>query len=596
MARRPTKPATLARRAVLALLTAPLMDPGVASDVAAVQVPAAGRYPLRASTVALGGYRLADSLPAVVVKGWVSVVAIDSDVGLGPGLSGTGSPLQPSSPLDASPQIGVPDLGAEQSGRDVMRLLGRKQFDEALAASNELIRTLPKSPVGYNLQGAAYLGKNDAGKARASFEQALRQQAGYVPALMNLAQLDTRQRNLPAARSRYQAILAADAKNLSAMLGMAQVEAVDGKEPAARDWLERAKRDVPKALAPRLLLAYLDIRAQAYPAAMDELKAARDVAPQNAEVLQLLAHAQGAAGKHADAVETYKALVALQPKSPLALLRLADAHARAGSTNLAEATLKQALQIDPRFVDAMVALAYLQSKASRYAEATQLADKLRKISPSAAAALDGDILAQQRRYRDAGEAYAKAFALAPSSNLAAKLHASRTRSGNAKQADEEIGRWISEHPRDVAVRRYLAAEHIKAGRSREAAAQYEAIIAIDPRNVEALNNLAALYQSAKDPRALPTAEKAFAIAPGSAIVGDTLGWVLVNQGDVARGLPLLRKAAGDEPKNPEIQYHLAFGLAGAGQRGEARRALEALLSSDTQFAQREEAQALLKTL
>jgi len=567
MARRPTIPGKLARRTALALLTTPLIAPCIAADA------------------------------AVVVKGWVPTGLITPDVGMGTGFSGAGRAPQPLPSLDTLPSAGESNLGqGEQPAQRVMQLLGKKQFDEALAASTELIRTFPKSPVGYNLQGAAYLGKQDLAKARASFEQAVRLQADYMPALMNLAQLDTRQRNLPSARSRYQAILALDAKNVTAMLGMAQVEAVDGKEPAARDWLERAKREQPKVLAPRLLLAYLDIRARAYAPAVAELKAARDVAPKSAEVLQLLGYAQAAAGENTDAVETYKAVVVLRPKSPLAWLRLADAHARVGSTNLAEAALRQALQIDPGFVDATVALAYLQLKASRYAEATQLAEKLRKTSPAAAAALDGDIFAQQHRYRDAGEAYAKAFALAPASILAAKLHSARTQSGNAKQANEDIERWISEHPRDTAIRRYLASEYMKAGRSREAAQQYEAIIGSDPRDVEALNNLASLYQSAKDPRALATAEKAYQVAPGSSIVGDTLGWVLVNQGDVARGLQLLRKAATSEPKNPEIQYHLAFGLAGAGQRSEARRALEALLASDSEFPQRAEAQALLKTL
>lgn len=594
MARRPTHAEKIARRTAFALLTAPLIAPCIASDSADVQLAGAS-HRVRASASALVTLRQPIGAATTVVKGWAPAVFIGPDVGAPAVPAGGAKDATPSPPIDVSPSLGESDL-SQREAQQVMRLLAKKQFDEALAASNELIRTLPKSPVGYNLQGASYLGKQDLAKARTSFEQSARMQADYMPALMNLAQLDTRERNLGSARSRYQAILALNSKNVSAMLGMAQVDLVDGKEPAARDWLERAKREQPKVLAPRLLLAYLDIRARAYTSAVTELKAARDVAPQSVDVLQLLAHAQSAAGQTADSVETNNSVVALRPKSPLAYVQLADAHARAGSMNSAEAALKQALQIDPGNVGAIVALASIQLKASRYAEATQLAEKLRKTAPAAAAALDGDILAQQKRYREADVAYAKAFALAPTSALAAKLHWVRTQSGNAKQADEAVARWITDHPRDTFIRRYLAAAYVNAGRTRDAVQQFEAIVANTPDDAEALNNLAMLYQATKDPRALATAEKAYGVAPGSSIMGDTLGWILVNQGDVTRGLPLLQKAATSEPKNPEIQYHLAFGLAGAGKRNEARRTLEALLAGNAAFPQRADAEALLKTL
>jgi putative PEP-CTERM system TPR-repeat lipoprotein len=596
MARRQTGPAQLSTRFALALLTAPVIAPCAASEFAAIQGPPAS-YRLRMSSAALVTPRQSSAPAAAIVSGWQTVGVIAPDVGVGTRLSGpAGAPDAPS--LDPSQSLGQSVLGeGGQPAQQVMQLLGKKQFDQALAASNDLIRTTPKSPVGYNLQGASYLGKQDLAKARASFEQAVRLQADYMPALINLAQLDTRERKLPAARSRYKAILASNAKNTTAMLGMAQVEAVDGKEAAARDWLERAKREQPAAVAPRVLLAYLDIRARAYANAVTELKAARDVAPQSADVLQLLGFAQAAAGANTDAVETYKAVVALRPKSPYAYLQLADAHARAGSVNSAEAALKQALQINPNYIDATIALTYLQLRASRYTEATQLAEKLRKTSPAAAAGLDGDILAHQQRYREASVAYAKALSLAPASALLRmKLHFAQTHAGNAKQADEDVERWIREHPRDVVIRRYLADEYMKAGRSREATQQYEVIVEIEPRNVEALNNLAMLYQSAKDPRSLAVAEKAYQIAPASSVVVDTLGWVLVNRGDVGRGLPLLQKAAASEPKNPEMQYHVAVGLAGAGQPKEARRTLEALLANPADFPQRTDAQALLKTL
>ena len=525
----------------------------------------------------------------------VGLIAHDVDTGTGFGDSATAR--RPALSIDALPSLGSLDgtASADQAAQRIMQFLGRKAFDDALAASIELTRSAPANPIGYNLLGASYGGKGDLVKARESFEQALRIQPKYIPALMNLGQLDLKQRNLAGARSRYQAILAIDAHDPRAMLGMASADVLEGNERSAREWLEHAKRDQPKVLAPRLLLAVLDMRKKAFASAIAGLKAARDIEPTNIEVLELLGDAQGAAGEHADAIETYKAIVAQQPKSLRAHRQLASAYERAGSLNLAEAELRLSLQIQPNDRDT-IALAYLALKASRYGDATRLADGIRRSSPAAAAVLDGDIAARQNRFRDAAVSYEKAFVAKPAGSVVAKLHFARTRSGNAKQADADAERWVSEHPRDTGLRHYLAAEYLNAGRKAEAIKHYEAIVDAAPRDVLALNNLAALYQSVGDSRALATAEKAYQIAPSSPIVGDTLGWVLVKQGGVTRGLPLLQKAETSDPRSPVFQYHVAAGLAVAGQRNEARRKLQGLLDNPTEFPERAEAEQLLKRL
>jgi cytochrome c-type biogenesis protein CcmH/NrfG len=112
----------------------------------------------------------------------------------------------------------------------------------------------------------------------------------------------------------------------------------------------------------------------------------------------------------------------------------------------------------------------------------------------------------------------------------------------------------------------------------------------------ALNNLANLYYWEKDPRALDTAERAYKLLPDSPTVADTLGWILVGQGKTPRGLDLLQKAAATDPKNPVVNYHLAAALAKSGEKVQARKILESLLSGEQKFPEREAAQLLLKQL
>ncbi|UMR32048.1 tetratricopeptide repeat protein [Massilia sp. MB5] len=114
-----------------------------------------------------------------------------------------------------------------------------------------------------------------------------------------------------------------------------------------------------------------------------------------------------------------------------------------------------------------------------------------------------------------------------------------------------------------------------------------------------LNNLAWVYQQMKDPRALSVAEQAYKLQSSHPSVVDTLGWLLIEQGNTTRGIELLRKAiAGvpDERAAGELRYHLAYGLHKSGDKAGARKELEKLLASGAQFPQLEEARSLLKQL
>nr|WP_267873895.1 tetratricopeptide repeat protein [Massilia eurypsychrophila] len=77
---------------------------------------------------------------------------------------------------------------------------------------------------------------------------------------------------------------------------------------------------------------------------------------------------------------------------------------------------------------------------------------------------------------------------------------------------------------------------------------------------------------------------------------DTLGWICVENGDLARALPLLQKASALAPDASEIRYHFGLVLARSGDKRGARRELERLLASTVDPSRRAEAKALLATL
>ena len=501
--------------------------------------------------------------------------------------------------IDTRPSMGGgSDRPPLNDAAEVGALIRNQEFDKALAVATRMTQSSPGDPSGFNFQGAAYLGKKDTANARKSFEKALKLNPDDAIALTNLGQIDILQKDTVAARKRFQAVLSKTPNDVPAMLGMAQLEILKGDSKAMFTWFEKAKAARPEAVDPRLNIAAYHMRRSNFKQAIQELTEAKRVIPGNADIIDLLGQAQLADGQSKSAIATFKDLVAARPDAPLAYYRLATA--QAGNNDFAGAaqSLKKALQIKPEFVSATVLLAELETREKRYSEALKLAKQLQSMQEAApiGLVLEGDILMAQQRYADATKAYESAFAKNPTGPMMVKLHRAQTGSGKLTDADATLERWLRNHPDDLAALQFAAAENVRKGQNKLAIAQYEQIVRKDATNQLALNNLAGLYHQAGHPKALQTAEAAYKLNPESPVIADTLGWLLIEQGNTTRGLQLLKSALARAPKNPEIRYHLAAAQAKTGDKINARKELEALLASEQAFPDRAAAQALLTQL
>ena len=108
----------------------------------------------------------------------------------------------------------------------------------------------------------------------------------------------------------------------------------------------------------------------------------------------------------------------------------------------------------------------------------------------------------------------------------------------------------------------LVAEWATGSGDPDAAIQsYEQIIETSPNDVGALNNLAFLYYQRGDQRGLELARRAYELAPSHPVVMDTYGWLLVEAGEVERGLPILRESVqvlAREHRAPAASWRRAF--------------------------------------
>jgi putative PEP-CTERM system TPR-repeat lipoprotein len=479
----------------------------------------------------------------------------------------------------------------------VMTELRLKRYDKALAAAKALEATQAADPMVHNLKGGVYLGMNDMVNARASFDKALALKPDYFPAAANLAQLAMREHKPELAKQQLVGFLEKDKKNVEAYYALTKLALAQGRNEEANQWLEKASSENPDAIGPARTLGAHYLAIGQKDKALTLARKFQVANPKNLDLLDLLGQAQLANGDLPGALDTYGKLVAVAPKSAMAHFRLATVHVRMKNLNATADDLKKALALQPDFVDAQVAQAELAANAGKTEDALAIARQIQKQRPKEALGyqVEGNLIMAQGKPAQAVPAFEKAFALTPSSGNLIKLHAAQRQSGKGKEADARLLKAASEHPDDVALALYVAENDLAGKRYKAAIAGLEAVLKQAPGNAAALNNLAWAYQQEKDPRALKTAEKAFELAGNSAAVTDTLGWMLVEQGDTKRGLTLLQKAVALAPDAVDIRFHLAAGLAKTGDKAGARRELDKVMANKN-FAQMEEAKALAKQL
>jgi Tfp pilus assembly protein PilF len=152
-------------------------------------------------------------------------------------------------------------------------------------------------------------------------------------------------------------------------------------------------------------------------------------------------------------------------------------------------------------------------------------------------------------------------------------------------------------PQDSATRSELAFYYVGQKNNAAGISEYSRLVEDQPLDPTALNNLACLYQRRGElGKAHELAQRAYRISPGDAHIGDTLGWILVDQGEADRALAYLNAANLRAPQDLDIQYHLAVALHRVGRAADARLILESLLGAAGSFAHRAEAEKLMQEL
>jgi tetratricopeptide (TPR) repeat protein len=136
------------------------------------------------------------------------------------------------------------------------------------------------------------------------------------------------------------------------------------------------------------------------------------------------------------------------------------------------------------------------------------------------------------------------------------------------------------------------------GNKRQAQDLYTHILDIDENYTPALNNLAYLtlevYSDNK--KALKLATQAFRNSPENARVMDTLGYALLQNGEVEKSIVFLEKAVRIMPTENSIHAHLAQAYKAGGRNEDAVTSLNNIIKDNTREVQFIEPKTLLNEL
>lgn len=491
------------------------------------------------------------------------------------------------------------DAGLEADVVMAMAHIRSNRLDEAGAVVDGIEKKQPGKPIAAFLRGRIEQLRGHRDKARAGYEEASRRSAAYLPAATVLAAMDYEDGKPAAAVGRYEKVVAADPQSVEGLMGLISAKVRNGaKAEETRTQLEAAIKRFPDVEAPRLGLVSHLLETGDAKGAMQVATEGVSRFPDNPFLHEALGVAESAAGNYNQAAQSFSKMAALQPNAVQPLMRMEELHEARKDVPAAIAQLRKILTIKPDHLPAQVRLITLLSRTGKSAEALSLAKTVQTQSPDEPHGwtFEGDLLASQGKWPGAIAALKTSYAKRPAEDTAIKLHRALLSAGQAAEADKLEAEWLSKRGDSPLFNFYLGDQAMARKDFERAEQRYRKVVAAQPGNAVALNNLGWLLHRAGKPGALEMVEKALALAPNTPAVIDTAAEIQAANGHLDKALPLQKRAVELSPEQPMHRLHLAQYLIKNGQKTEARSELQRLAALGGNFSQQQEVQKLLSSL
>ncbi|MFC3093802.1 PEP-CTERM system TPR-repeat protein PrsT [Alteromonas sediminis] len=471
-------------------------------------------------------------------------------------------------------------------------LLQQGKLEKATEVTQSLLQRAPSKVEVLQLAGELSLKLGQKDDAKKFFNHALQLDERFKPALLALAGMHLQQGERNKTESYYRQILDAFPRDVDVLQLYADLAVSTNQYLLAIKLLESlpAPQNATRENAMALLSLY--IATEQFEQAEKTAALLEDIAPFNQDFLLARSQLEAKIGKPETAKKTLRLLFGLIYDQPdelekLALLQLELNDTEACSTTLERlSTLRQA---PSPYLNAKLNLAL-----GDYASVNKAIENALENTPSEAwQTLNAENLLAQNKVDAALPVVKALFNHYPKRahlQLLAQLYAT------TQQTDSLIlllESWLADNKNDTWAVAQLSALFEKQSNIAAARQVLEAYPNLNAQPLF-LNNLATLYQADDLTKAAELANKAYKLAPDFAPINDTLGWILVQQGNPEQGLDLLRQALAKNSTNPTYHYHLAIALAKLNRMDSAKTSATTALSLNQTHSLAEEAKAILR--
>ena len=481
----------------------------------------------------------------------------------------------------------------------VNALLRRGELPAALAAIDKLAPKMVGSPIPEGLRGRIHLLRKDNAAAQASFEAALKADAGYLPAVLGLVALDMQGGKKDAAVKRLEAFVGSQPRTPQARLALAELLAQTGATPERIiEVLAAGVREEPTEAALRLALIDQHLRMGSTAKAAQSAQEAAAALPHNPDLLERLARTQMASGDKSQAVKTYSQLTVLAPTRAQGWLGLAQMRFAEQDIAGTEREIKRALEAEPGSVAAQRLQIQLALRQGRTEEGLAALRERQKKYPQEAFALIAEADVEiNRQHLDVGiAALRKATTLPDPADAAPRLYAALLVAKKRDEANAFETQWAAAHPQDIVFAGAVADVLLARGELDQALVRYEALLKRSPDSLPVINNVAWLRSKAGKPGARELAERGLKLSLDFPALRDTYATVLANEKDFSKAISQQRQLIADLPDQPAFRLNLAEILIQSGDKAAAKTELEGLAKLGAKFPQQAQVAALLKSL
>lgn len=446
-------------------------------------------------------------------------------------------------------------------------LLSEKKYDEAQTLLREILIQDPLNVEAPLLQSQVLMAKRELKQAVEVLEQLNKANPGLAVINYHLAQAHLQNNNPAQAASVLRAGLAADPERADLKLLLAETSLRTGDAEPVIGLMSHLLQRHPDMVQAQLLL----------------INALRQL------------------GKLDDAGTIARDQIRAYPKSPQPHVLLGGILRQQGKPPEALQSFARALAVAPGYLPALSEAVDLEIEGRTFESALQRVESFLRETPSAAGAyfLQGKIHVAQGNWDSAEVALQKSLEKDPTFYAAYDLLL-HTYVSNRRlpQAIAQLEGVLARNPADERALALCGMIYEQMNETAKAKNAYEKLVAVKPDALLALNNLA--NQCAEQPneldRAYELATKARALAPDSAPIADTLGWIHFKRREYPQALSLLVESAAKLPGNPEVLFHLGMARRMAGQTEAALQALRIAVASPLNFRGKDEAKRQLASL